>query len=1398
MFNIKQVAMKNYLLILFLLVANLNTWSAEFPLGHDPKAKAKEIRNNNPAAYAKANCPPSNARLFMEFNDVKAIIEVGGSMWQNRQVGASSYEVPKGSGNHVIYSGSIWMGGLDVNGQLKLAAIKFRVGNDFWAGPLSQVVNSGNYDPGQPVGFDAIRDFGAATISPDICTEYDKFFTIRKAEVVAFSLAFECNLDPECTDEFPVLTNDVLNRINNWPAHGDISVGQDFYLAPFYDYPSEGSSGDGVYDPSQGDHPWYDDILGRDDIECGIDRRISLFGDETHWWVFNDKGNIHTETGADPIGMEIRAQAFSFATNDEVNRMTFYNYEMINRSTQTLFSTYFSQYCDADVGFAFDDYVGCDVSRGLGYAYNAVNFDPGGNGAVGYGDNPPAVGIDFFEGPYQDADGIDNVGPRFEEQPDGSFEFVVPTLSEAISSGGIVYRDLGIGYSDGIIDNERFGMRRFNYYVNGGGPNGDPVSPTDYYNYMIGRWRDNSPNFYGGNGYTGSNGITLIESSHLYPNDSDPLLWATQGDDPQFNWTETNTDGNGLANPADEDKRFMQHAGPFTLTPGAVNNLTVGVVYGRSFEGDPYASVLAVKRNDTKAQALFDNCFRILDPPTAPVLDIIELENELVLLIDNPFGNNVNEAYEEEDNINIVDPIDGSSIDKFYRFEGYQIYQMSSVEDGVSDIGDIDKARLVAQCDLENDIAKIINFEFDEVIGFSVPVIRADGDNRGIRHSFRIVEDAFASGGNRRLVNHKTYYYIAVAYAFNEFKEYDPNDPDKLDGQKLPYISSRLGADGGAIAPVIGIPHTPAPRFDGTIIGLPYGSSPEITKLDGRGNGNRAVNLTQTSEDFIVANGSIPNPTFREGAAPINVKVIDPLNLVDGYFKLDFLNYTSIDTASWRIERYDKKGGNLLEAVNSDRTIQVNNEQLIPEWGISVQIQQQKYACNNGSATCPNNRRTALPIEATLEFEDSSKLWLFGLPDNNGFNPQNWITSGEYTPEGGDIELGLNNPDCYADVNLIDPNNDFSSLLGGIITTGQATRYNGCGYNPITLPPFVNTSAYQAIAFSEQRTPNHPSIDIVFTKDKSKWSRVPVIELNNDASLSVGGATPGLLRKSPSVNKEGNPDGTGEGMSWFPGYAIDVETGRRLNMAFGENSFLAGQNGADMIWNPTSEFYNGIGSPLFGGQHTIYVFGGEFNDMGVYDEGEFIRTRLGQGTATSATYREVFRNLSWVMQPMLIPGRELLATDTRIRVRMNKEYENYVGTNENGGNPSFEWNMDAFKTTKGDSETLASVLDIINVVPNPYYAFSEYERDRRDTRVKITNLPERCRVRIYDVSGKLVRAFDKDSPITSIDWDLKNGQIIPISGGVYLIHVEVEIDGQKYDRVVKFFCGMRQPDLENL
>ncbi|MEN9699606.1 MAG: hypothetical protein RLZZ301_804, partial [Bacteroidota bacterium] len=810
-------------------------------------------KDYKPAKQPKgANCSPATAKLTMKFNDVSALIEQGGSMFQNRAAGVAAYEVPKGGKRFAIFAGALWMGGTDVNGQLKLAALRYRSGNDFWPGPLTATPGTGNYNPLHPVGDDAVRDYGEANIDPDQCIAYDKFYTIRKAEVIRFNIWWECNagITTEGCDEITPPSNDELNRIYGWPAHGDVSRGQDYFLAPFYDRDQDGN-----YNPDNGDHPWYDDILGRDDIECGVDRRISLYGDETHWWVFNDKGNIHTETNGDPIGMEIRAQAFSFATNDEVNRMTFYNYELINRGTQTLYNTYFSQYLDADVGNYADDYAGCDVSRGLGYMYNGDLIDESDGGKLGYGENPPAIGCDFFEGPYQDADGLDNPGPYYDETTQTE---VIPTVANALANQGIVYKGIGIGYSDGIIDNERFGMRRFTYYTSTAAyPYTDPGPAAEYYNFMKGRWANGSEMYYGGLGYVGSTGVDPTAlSDYMFPGTSDPLSWSTGGTDMSGafpnGWDEsTNNNPPG-------DRRFVQSAGPFTLRPGAINNITVGIVYGRSTEGGLMASVDAMKRADTKAQALFDACFKILSPPDAPKMTIQELENELIIMLENPSSsNNYQEKYEEKDEINITDP----TVDRYYRFEGYQIFQLKSQDVSIADIADQDKARLVAQCDIKNNIARIINFEFDEALGFSVPVEKVDGENKGIQHSFSVKEDAFAQGA-RRLVNHKTYYYVAVAYAYNQFKKYDPNDPLFLDGQKIPYISSRLNFDGTAISSVSAIPHNPMPEAGGTDQLINYGSSPRITRLDGYGNGNRSLELTESSLNTILTDGYMANPTY--------------------------------------------------------------------------------------------------------------------------------------------------------------------------------------------------------------------------------------------------------------------------------------------------------------------------------------------------------------------------------------------------------------------------------------------------------------------------------------------------------------------------------------------------------
>ena len=75
--------------------------------------------------------------------------------------------------------------------------------------------------------------------------------------------------------------------------------------------------------------------------------------------MFNDNGNIHTETGSESaIGLEIQAQAFGFTTNDEINNMTFYSYKILNRSTSVLNEAYFGQWVDPDLGNYQDDYVG--------------------------------------------------------------------------------------------------------------------------------------------------------------------------------------------------------------------------------------------------------------------------------------------------------------------------------------------------------------------------------------------------------------------------------------------------------------------------------------------------------------------------------------------------------------------------------------------------------------------------------------------------------------------------------------------------------------------------------------------------------------------------------------------------------------------------------------------------------------------------------------------------------------------------------------------------------------------------------------------------------------------------------------------------------------------------------
>jgi hypothetical protein len=744
-----------------------------FSHAEETKGLRSGKKKRSPMKALMENCAPATAETDLSINNVRTRILGGGDMWWD--LNQARYEVPKGSDRHSMFAGALWLGGFDEANQLRMAAMTYRQrGNDYWTGPLSTD--------------------NTASVDAETCNQYDRHWVVYRDEVALHKAWIECNDDPTCntSERFPGY--DIPQSITDWPGNG-IEGNLPDKLAPYVELGVSGIPG--IYEP-EFDYPAYDLDRTFDCTQKGVDL---LYGDETIWWVYNDKGNIHTETQAAALGFEIRAQAFAFASNDEINNMTFNNYRIINRSTFRLSETYFGTWFDPDLGNAQDDIIGCDIPRGLGYCYNGDSED---EGPTGYGVNPPAVGFDFFQGPFADpGDGIDN-------DRDGCVDGV---------------RKDGICVDESENVNERIIMSGFMYYNNSGStgvPDGttDPDNAEEFYRYLTNRWKDGNPlvienpsgranaNGTNGDGYTitGTGDVTLF----AYPGETFDTTGLAFGapDAPLPN-------GGWYESPANlADKRGLHTAGPFSLAPGALNFITTGVVWARNFSSnDLFASVEEVIIADDKAQQLFDNCFRILDGPRSPEVDIVELDKELIFKFEQIF-NSETVGYDQRDPA-IAIPIDWTPAEIAqaiedgyfsYRFEGFQIFQVSGPDISVDQIYDTEFSRLVAQCDLKNDIGQLINYSVDPDFENAALVpqdMTLQANNNGIQLSYRFTEDAF-SDGDGSLINNSEYYYYVIAYSQNQFEVADPSNLG-ASSQKTPFLAGRNIGNGQK--PYLAIPN---------------------------------------------------------------------------------------------------------------------------------------------------------------------------------------------------------------------------------------------------------------------------------------------------------------------------------------------------------------------------------------------------------------------------------------------------------------------------------------------------------------------------------------------------------------------------------------------------------------
>ncbi|KAB2926285.1 MAG: hypothetical protein F9K22_00115 [Bacteroidetes bacterium] len=118
---------------------------------------------------------------------------------------------------------------------------------------------------------------------------------------------------------------------------------------------------------------------------------------------------------------------------------------------------------------------------------------------------------------------------------------------------------------------------------------------------------------------------------------------------------------------------------------------------------------------------------------------------------------------------------------------------------------------------------------------------------------------------------------------------------------------------------------------------------------------------------------------------------------------------------------------------------------------------------------------------------------------------------------------------------------------------------------------------------------------------------------------------------------------------------------------------------------------------------------------------------------------------------------------------------------------------DAFRLTTTpiayDAAAADAALKNVIVVPNPYVVASAFEQPsfRQDLRgeraVQFRNLPRECTIRIYTVTGELVRTLHKNDNANYLNWDLLSMESARVGYGLYIYHVETPTGATKIGRL---------------
>ncbi len=285
------------------------------------------------------SCDPPTALSVDDFNHIRARTCGGGHAFGDPVgIPGLTASINNGPYRSLVYTMGFWAGGISPDQQLKLAAVTYPMGLDYFPGQI----------PNDP----------AVNALPDCGAFYDRQFVMQREVAERHRNYSICAADPECDLELQYpLGYEIHPTLLDYPgANPDFDVEG----APFVDV-----DGDGYYDPTAGDYPLFISMPEAAGECCEV-----LKGDHAVFWFANDLAGLHGSSQGAPIGIDLEQLVYGYYSDDN-NAPLFHRIKLTNRFLQTLTNFRMGLFMDPDIGTdPFNEHFGSDPSRSLVFFYN--------------------------------------------------------------------------------------------------------------------------------------------------------------------------------------------------------------------------------------------------------------------------------------------------------------------------------------------------------------------------------------------------------------------------------------------------------------------------------------------------------------------------------------------------------------------------------------------------------------------------------------------------------------------------------------------------------------------------------------------------------------------------------------------------------------------------------------------------------------------------------------------------------------------------------------------------------------------------------------------------------------------------------------------------------------------